>query len=594
MHLINAHTLRLEKFVKEENERPVFKYAILSHRWLDRKDEVSFQEMESAEPIVSLKKGYSKISETSRLARSRSLDYIWIDTCCINKTDSSELQEAINSMYRWYQNATVCYAHLADTVLPAGECDLTSVMQHDPWFTRGWTLQEFIAPRALYFLDSDWRLIGTKEELCNSLIEITGIDRKLIWGVSSLDNYSIAQRMSWACGRFTTRPEDSAYSLFGIFGINMPMLYGEGRERAFIRLQEEIIKSSDDESIFAWEGETIESGLLARNLEFFWSCGNVEQISPLHGRKRKNHPYSMTNRGLHITLPLKPCTLNTYYATLNCSTVNRVGNVFAGPSLGIPVWILLRRLDTDDQYMRIPTGTWKVTGTEIERPARQVSMYIPRTRLSLAHVSPCQRQFDFRVHLEKLHHATLQFQPERDIWSRVWENDDTETPGSICLINVSFDFDFNPVVIMAERSADPELLNWIRRGIPDTVVSGDGLSPSPDRPFNFNRMHACRGYPPFVSIEEHDKHHGLWAIKGPRAGYFGDFRGVLSDKGVGFEMSRSGFDFGFGEIGWDLRIGKITGWVPGGPGGFLSEPEDWVPTFAWHKDTVGVSSLTLQ
>ena len=163
------------------------------------------------------------------------------DLCCIDKTSSAELSEAINSMYRWYQESGVCYAYLAD-VPP-------NAFSKSRWFTRGWTLQELIAPSTVIFLDQKWQEIGTKSSLQRVISEITGIPTDILLG-GDLEDASIAQRMSWASKRETTRVEDAAYCLMGIFSIHMPMLYGEG-ERAFIRLQEEIMRVSDDHSLFA-------------------------------------------------------------------------------------------------------------------------------------------------------------------------------------------------------------------------------------------------------------------------------------------------------------------------------------------------------
>ncbi|KAI0142824.1 HET-domain-containing protein [Xylariaceae sp. FL1272] len=549
MHLINTHTLRLEKFVKEENEKPVSEYAILSHRWLDREDEVSFQDMESADPqTASQRKGYFKILETCKLARSQSLDYMWIDTCCINKTDSSELQEAINSMYRWYENATVCFAHLSDTVHTAKGRDLSrdlySVMRNDAWFSRGWTLQELVAPRNLLLYDSNWKLIGNKKSLSWELQLITGVDAELLEGVKQLHDFCIAQRMSWACGRFTTRPEDSTYSLFGIFGINMPMLYGEGRERAFLRLQEEIIKSTDDESIFAWEGGNTESGMLAKRLGYFSKCQYVRRRP---NARRKNYPYSVTNKGLHITLPLIPFTLNTYQALLDCTVPGEDG----GPQQAS---ILLVRLDADDQYSRIPLGPWGKTESKKHIDvsyAKEVSMYISHSGKGIRGVSGPQRQFFFHIHVEGLETTTLKFQAAQSMWCGVWEAD-YKTPHFIRVIRVWFDFGFNPIVILGESSAEPEDLECIQQAMPNTVaLAGEGSSLLLNHPsINLNRMH---NYPPestTMRIEKHNEHGGIWALRGDR---IDGLQAMLSGTGEKVVIGRQYDDK---DLAWVLSIGN--------------------------------------
>ncbi|KAI5924952.1 hypothetical protein F4810DRAFT_700414 [Camillea tinctor] len=222
-HLIDTSTLRLT-FVADK-----LPYAILSHTWENCK-EVSFQEMvainEDPSHPASKKSGYSKIVKTCEIAKSQGIPYVWVDTCCIDKTSSSVLNEAINAMYRWYQEAQVCYALLSD--FDSG-CAIES-----------WCLQELIAPKAVLFFDAGWNSIGSKADLTSLISKITSIDRDVLVDSSSMGSVP----------RVTTREEDLAYCLLGIFDVNMPMLYGEG-SKAFIRLQEEIIKSSNDLSIFA-------------------------------------------------------------------------------------------------------------------------------------------------------------------------------------------------------------------------------------------------------------------------------------------------------------------------------------------------------
>lgn len=265
MRLLEASTLRLVSV--RENALPP--YAILSHTWGSDEDEVSLQDIESlrvsylrktfATHPVSRKHGFIKIRESARLALSQGLKFIWVDTCCIDKSSSAELSEAINSMFRWYQNSAVCYALLSDVDIHASDFGgsrlsgdnqvpffdkVTQAVQSSRWFTRGWTLQELLAPSNVQFYSQDWTFLGAKNDTkgFQSLIsDTTGIPTAVLDMSHSLDNLGIAERMQWASGRETTRLEDLAYCLMGIFNINMPLLYGEGT-KAFIRLQEEILK----------------------------------------------------------------------------------------------------------------------------------------------------------------------------------------------------------------------------------------------------------------------------------------------------------------------------------------------------------------
>jgi hypothetical protein len=193
------------------------------------------------------KKGFSKIIETCRLARERGLGYAWIDTCCIDKSSSAELTEAINSMFNWYKESAICFAFLSD--LPASECEvLENELRRCRWFTRGWTLQELIAPENVEFYDQGWQWRGTKKSLQQELFDITGIDHEILEDSNLLSTIPVARRMSWASTRKTSRVEDRAYSLLGLFDVNVPLIYGEG-PKAFFRLQEEIMKQYNDLSL---------------------------------------------------------------------------------------------------------------------------------------------------------------------------------------------------------------------------------------------------------------------------------------------------------------------------------------------------------
>lgn len=197
----------------------------------------------------------SKVRSACAIAHADGYRYIWIDSCCIDKTSSAELSEAINSMFEWYRRAGVCYAHLADVGRDDDPVAHSSAFRRSKWHTRGWTLQELIAPDSLVFLAQDWEPLGTKHSLAGIVETVTGVDARVLNEPDAVHAVSVARRMWWASRRRTTRVEDEAYALMGIFGVHIPAIYGEGRG-AFTRLQGEIVQRVPDQSIFAW-GESV-------------------------------------------------------------------------------------------------------------------------------------------------------------------------------------------------------------------------------------------------------------------------------------------------------------------------------------------------
>jgi hypothetical protein len=314
MRLLHTKKFELQEFMPRE----VPNYAILSHTWGE--EEITFQNMKTSE--VTNLQGYEKVSKACSVAVADEFDYIWIDTCCIDKTSSAELSEALNSMYRWYQEAGECYAYLAD--VPHNSVNrVTGVtgpeFQKSRWFTRGWTLQELIAPSSVIFLDSEWQEMGTKSNLQRDISEITGIPDSFLLG-DDLRHASVAQRMSWASKRETTRIEDIAYCLMGLFGIYMPMLYGEG-ERAFIRLQEEIMRVSDDHSLFAWRSPEDHGGILANKPAVFANSGNIIPVSPAYAT---SSPSTLSSRGIHLSLRfINNGEQGKGLAVLNCAEIGK-------------------------------------------------------------------------------------------------------------------------------------------------------------------------------------------------------------------------------------------------------------------------------
>ncbi len=211
MRLVNTHTLKLEE-IPDDQARP--SYAILSHTWGADDDEISFRDIQQGF-VEKPGNGHFKFVQCCRQAKIDGLEYVWIDTCCINKDSSTELSEAINSMYQWYKDAAICYAYLRD--VPAGDevWDQGSKFRSSRWFRRGWTLQELLAPKQLHFYDTTWTSLGTKAALSGVIEETTRISRLFLLGWADLEQASVAQRMSWAASRETKRKEDTAYSFAG-------------------------------------------------------------------------------------------------------------------------------------------------------------------------------------------------------------------------------------------------------------------------------------------------------------------------------------------------------------------------------------------
>ncbi|KAI1351766.1 heterokaryon incompatibility protein-domain-containing protein [Xylaria sp. FL0043] len=280
MRLINTSSLKLEEFLGEPTDPRFPRYAILSHTW--GKGEVTFQDMQ--EPEVAKKKaGYDKIAKCCETALSEGLGWAWVDTCCIDKTSSAELSEAINSMFKWYEHSTICYAYLSDVGIPESDSQAPLVYsdwRNSRWFTRGWTLQELVAPFEVIIYDREWNQLGTKRRMTSELSKKTLIPEKVLLNPGLRRENSVAARMLWAVQRQTTRIEDRAYSLLGLFDINMPLLYGEGK-KALSRLQGEILNTIDDDTVFlgglAPRGEYLWLKAYARSTvnDFLVSPGNV-------------------------------------------------------------------------------------------------------------------------------------------------------------------------------------------------------------------------------------------------------------------------------------------------------------------------------
>jgi Heterokaryon incompatibility protein (HET) len=332
MRLLHTATLQLEEF-NSSNKPP---YAILSHIWTG--EEISFDEMLCPAPETQHKAGFSKIKGFCDMAKAHGLSYAWVDSCCIDKRSSAELTEAINSMYMWYRDAIICIVYLVDVspILPdvdeitMGSDRQIEAFKKSRWFTRGWTLQELVASSTRLFFANDWSAIffspnvSPIDNVNNLIAQVTGIRPDVLQDSKMLSGLCIAERMSWQAKRQTTREEDIAYSLMGIFSVSMPILYGEGAYKAFRRLQEEIIKSSFDHTIFAWPCPFATSGLLARSPKSFANIPtlNIWKASILA-------PFQMTNAGLRLQLMIihnePPLIPGIIFAILACDAKTEYG-----------------------------------------------------------------------------------------------------------------------------------------------------------------------------------------------------------------------------------------------------------------------------
>jgi hypothetical protein len=316
MRLLNINTMKLEEWFGDQ----IPPYVILSHCWGE--EEVTFLDINGLG--WNLMKGAKKIMFAARQCRHDNHKYVWIDTCCIDKSSSAELSEAINSMYEWYSLSKHCYAYLEDAYTQGTAVgSILELLMESRWFTRGWTLQELIAPSSVRFYDNCWELIGEKRDLSNILAYITSIPIEVLERPVLGRDCSISRRMTWVAARNTTRVEDMAYCLLGIFDVKMPLLYGEGT-KAFVRLQEEIMKETDDHSLFAWgildddDDDIYTDALHAENYNLFATSPadflGSENVIPFPADPDQPAHF-MTNKGLRIELP-------TWVSENNCQIMN--------------------------------------------------------------------------------------------------------------------------------------------------------------------------------------------------------------------------------------------------------------------------------
>ncbi|KAK3357950.1 hypothetical protein B0T25DRAFT_540613 [Lasiosphaeria hispida] len=371
MRLINLKTLKLEAF--EGHDVP--EYAILSHMWTD--EEISYQDyvwldefredvadglvdemprkmrkkLHAKYATLTRKAGYVKIQRYIECCRNGqdherkqgkapSFNHAWVDTCCINRESSAEVAEAVNSVWAYYADTAACIAFLGDV---GGSEMPNAEFYRSRWFTRGWTLPELLAPHDVALVNRDWEELTARSLSARAIAKATGIDPEYLG--KTLDRTpprqaTVATRMMWASTRKTTRAEDEAYSLLGLFDVSMPVLYGEGA-RAFARLQDEIMRSSPDQSIFTWGYSSMLDArqgvdLLAKSPGDFEFCDAVKPLrAPRNLRPLfEDVPFRATNVGLEITTVLFKLFLGSVGRTRTYALLPSAVNGFI---LGIPV-----------------------------------------------------------------------------------------------------------------------------------------------------------------------------------------------------------------------------------------------------------------
>jgi len=521
MRLINTRKLQLEEF----NDLRQVKYAVISHRWED--GEILFEDMPNFHDCT--KKGAQKVRRSCAQALNDGLDWVWIDTCCINKDSSAELSEAINSMYIWYQDAQICYAYLADVDVSMTASNPAFILS-SAWFSRSWTLQELLAPKLVRFFDLSWNVIGTKDSLKHEISRETYIDIEALEG-RTLSSFSLAQRMSWASTRVATRVEDTAYSLLGIFEIAMPLLYGEGT-RAFLRLQEEIIKHSTDETIFSWESDpdsSAASGILAPSPSLFRTCSGMR---PKH--EPRGIDFSITNRGLLIQFDLLPISYNTFVALLNC-----VHTQTSKPELLVGIYL---RKVSSSQFDRVKCGSsscrWIGTRAEI--------LFSRCTRIGNAYISSRTSSREPYVEMVRSPSKGITFQDTEAYRSLIYRSfisyqgswivdknlielpidyqgafltfrtNEWLGPLPIGILQIGFDDDLNPVCLMAAK--------WYS----DLSKGRIGFSKNYENMFDYQSIGWIVPKAKDGHVASFANPNELWAIKGDR------------EKGLHFHLSLDG------------------------------------------------------
>lgn len=280
----------------------VVRYAILSHRWLDS-GEPTYEEMKAG---TATGPGYKKLKNFCEQARKQNVEFAWSDTCCIDKSSSAELDESIRSMFRWYHNSAICVVHLAKSTT------IEDILR-DEWTERGWTLQELLAPAHIKFFNKHWKPMTNDSndkqkattKILQTLEKATGIPHDKINCQFNPRPFNVDERMVWAARRKTTKVEDVAYSLMGIFDVSLQIAYGEGGDRAFCRLIEAIMQAGDP-SVLNWKGKAAKhrtSCAIPRSPRSFMNRRELKLDSG--GRLEM----TMTSLGLRVPLVILPLSL---------------------------------------------------------------------------------------------------------------------------------------------------------------------------------------------------------------------------------------------------------------------------------------------
>ncbi|KAH6659767.1 heterokaryon incompatibility protein-domain-containing protein [Truncatella angustata] len=380
MRLLNVKTRKLEEHYGDR----IPPYAILSHTW--GAEEITYKDFQSS-GYASIH-GYDKIDGCCRQAEGDDVGYVWVDTCCIDKSSSAELSEAINSMYEWYEKSAVCYVYLSDVPADDDPYELYSAFRFSRWFTRGWTLQEFLAPRKLRFFNNEWtRCFGTditrprdkteqtmmdlsydfkwnEAQVCNILAAITGIGITIV-STGNFEITTMAQRFSWAAHRKTTRVEDMAYCLLGILRVKMPLLYGEG-EAAFQRLQEVAINTRIDQSYLCWgldmawpeiAAAQMANHVLARSPLAFQHCGGVRSL--VEDDSEALRTQSVINQGLQLEVDVLPVKQNGLISLALLACYRNTDDLgLAIPVVQLGKTHLFRRLEGIPPFQLLPSANF--------------------------------------------------------------------------------------------------------------------------------------------------------------------------------------------------------------------------------------------
>ena len=319
----------------------VTRFAILSHTW--ERGELSYEDLHGQNDLSGSHLGlqdsdrdggrqrsFEKLHNFCDIAEEYGTEFAWADNVCIDKSSSAELDESIRSMFSWYRNAAICIVYLAQTN------DLRD-FAHDRWFTRGWTLQELLAPRRLKFYSKRWHrlteflndkisaedvrrlnnqsLTRQLDLLSDAILKAAGLVMQHVRDfVPGIRHPSLPERMQWIARRATTREEDESYSLMGIFNVSISIAYGEGRERAFFRLYQAILEVGYERDWLLWTGRSVSPSIhpsrmipsspkcyLTWNVNFRRDTPEGRMVSAL-----ENEPLGLTNVGLPMKILFVP------------------------------------------------------------------------------------------------------------------------------------------------------------------------------------------------------------------------------------------------------------------------------------------------